>query len=206
MSQAYEVTFKNDTDGSYHFALYQHFPHSPGLSSVAWKVRGIPPRGVVPSTAVVNWNMDYGVSIANWEPNGDAYTGSQMVAAELGKVYQVSLTDDGIPSIQSEPIGDTTSDYITIENDTNLELDIGVTIDGAFVAVQTVTGGERLNFASEPTFYAACFRSIKVGQSVSSGIALKPAMIQFVDGYSKCVVTAGLNNGKKEIRNPVYVQ
>ena len=118
---------------------------------MAWKVRGIPPRGVVPSTAVITWIAE--CPIANPDPNGDAYTGSQMVAAELGKVYRVSLTDDGVPSIQSQPIGNTTSDYITIENDTNLELDIGVTIDGAFVAVQTVTGGEQLNFASEPTFY-----------------------------------------------------
>ena len=199
------MVFKNETDTSYHFALYQHFPNSPGLNSVAWKVRGIPPKGVVPSTAVVNWTTDYGVSIANWGPNGAVYTGCQIVAAELGNIYRVTLTEVDIPAIESGSIGATDDGSITLVNDTNINLDMGVTIDGTFVAVQRVNAGERLNFASVPTFYAACFRSIKVGQSVSSGIALSPAMIQFENGYKNCVVSAGLNNGKKEIRAPVYV-
>eukprot|EP00731_Ephydatia_muelleri_P017634 Em0010g732a len=128
MSEAYEVTFLNDSDASYHFALYQHFPKSPGLNSVAWKVRGIPPKGVIPSSAVVNWTMNYGVSIANWNPNGAVYTSSQVVAAELGKEYHVTLTD-GIPgpSIQSDPIGDTQPGYITLVNDTNIALEMGAT-------------------------------------------------------------------------------
>ena len=205
MSEAYEVTFLNDSDTSYHFALYQHFPESPGLNSVAWKVRGIPPKGVIPSSAVVNWTMNYGVSIANWNPNGAVYTGSQVVAAELGKEYQVILTDGDIPAIQSDPIGDTHPGYITLVNDTNIALEMGVTIDGTFVAVQTVNGGERMNFGTVPTFYTACFRSIKVGQSVSSGIALSPVQIRFENGYTKCVVTTELNKGKKEIRDPQYV-
>eukprot|EP00731_Ephydatia_muelleri_P017646 Em0010g744a len=145
MSEAYEVTFLNDSDTSYHFALYQHFPKSPGLNSVAWKVRGIPPKGVIPSSAVVNWTMNYGVSIANWNPNGAVYTGSQVVAAELGKEYQVILTDGDIPAIQSDPIGDTHPGCITLVNDTNIALEMGATIDGTFVAVQTVNGGERMN-------------------------------------------------------------
>ena len=205
MSEAYEVTFQNDTDTSYHFALYQHFPNSPGLNSVAWKVRGIPQKGVISSSAGVNWTMNYGVSIANQDPNGAAYTGSQVVSAELGNVFQVILTDGDVPAIQSDPIGVTQPGYITLVNDTNIPLDMGVTIDGAFVAVQKVNGGERLNFGMVPTYYAACFRSIKVGQSISSGIALSPVQIRFENGYTKCVVTTGLNKGKKEIGNPQYV-
>ena len=205
MSEAYEVTFLNDSDTSYHFALYQLFPKSPGLNSVAWKVRDIPPKGVIPSSAVVNWTMKYGVSIANWNPNGAVYTGSQVVAAELGKMYHVILTDGDIPAIQSDPIGDTQPGYITLVNDTNIALEMGATIDGTIVAVQTVDGGERMNFETVPTFYAACFRSIKVGQSVSSGIALNPVQIRFENGYTKCVVTTALNKGKKEIQDPQYV-
>ena len=38
-------------------------------------------------------------------------------------------------------------------NDTNIALEMGVTIDGTFVAVQTVNGGERINFGTVPTQY-----------------------------------------------------
>ena len=37
------------------------------------------------------------MSIANWNPNGAVYTGSQVVAAELGKEYHVTLTDGIYP-------------------------------------------------------------------------------------------------------------
>ena len=71
-----------------------------------------------------------------------------------------SASDSGMEGSRNSSqrsIGATDDGSITLVNDTNIDLDMGVTIDGTFVAVQRVNAGERLNFAFVPTFYAACF-------------------------------------------------
>ena len=54
----------NNTKESYFFGVYQEFPESPGLKSVAWQVRGVPPGGSIPSTSDITWTLTYGVSVA----------------------------------------------------------------------------------------------------------------------------------------------
>ena len=63
----YKMTFENSTDQPWHFGVYQKNPESPGLTSVAWQVRGVPPQeGDKPSSAQVNWTMQYGICICQF--------------------------------------------------------------------------------------------------------------------------------------------
>lgn len=204
MSTNYHITCINSTDKSYHFGVYQTFPNSPGLKSIAWQVRGVPPKGQVPSTSDIDWNLMYGVSIANWDANGQKYTGKQVVGAELGKAYKVIMTEGNIPTIHPIPIGTTSPGQIKFTNDTTQNLDMGFTLSSDLITVQNVSGGETIFYEVHPTYYVACYRNIKQGQLVDSGIEIGPVEVKFQDGYSKCDVEAAIVDGKYVLKNPEY--
>ena len=193
MATRYIIDCANSTDKSYYFCVYQTFPRSPGLRSVAWQVRGIPPKGQAPSTADVEWDMVYGVSILNWHK----YTGEQIVTAQLGKTYEVVMIEGTIPAINPIPILSTETDsgLIGFKNNTNKPLDMGFTIDGSLIAVQNVCGGETIFFDVHPTYYVACYRSLQKGQLVDSVVALSPVEVKYEDGYTYCEVEAAISNG-----------
>ena len=60
---SYTVHFKNSTKNAYHFAIYQKYPDSPSLDSVAWQVRGLGPN----ATSRVDWVLTYQIAIADWD-------------------------------------------------------------------------------------------------------------------------------------------
>ena len=93
------MIFQNATDQSWQFAVYQTMPDSPGLSSVAWQIRGLPPQqvGSPPPQAEVDWTMQYGICIADFDKNFNRFTGTQFAQANLGNAYEVS-SNIGIPS------------------------------------------------------------------------------------------------------------
>lgn len=202
MSSHYHITCINSTDQSYHFGVYQTFPNSPGLKSVAWQVRGVPRKGEVPSTGDIDWMMIYGVSIAKWDSDGKKYTGKQMVSAELGKAYQVKMTQGDIPTIL--PNGTTSPGLIKFKNSTTHKLDMGFTLGGELITVQNVSGGQTINYEVHPTYYVACYRDIERGQLVDSGVEIGPVEIKYPNGYSKCDVEAAIVGGKYVLKNPVY--
>ncbi len=99
----YEIWFKNSTPTSRHFAVYQKFPNTPGLRSIAWKVVGIPPSG----TGSTQWTMDFGVAIVNWQTGTPGIqTEQQIVPAKLGEGYKIILSpgDGDIPMITPKPV------------------------------------------------------------------------------------------------------
>lgn len=205
MSTCYHITCKNSTDESYHFGVYQTFPSSPGLKSVAWQVRGVPPKGELASTADIDWTMMYGISIAKWDSDGQKYTGKQVVSAELGKVYEVIITQGDIPTIHPIPTGTTSPGLIKFKNNTDRKLDMGFTLSGELVTVQpSVYGGQTINYEVHPTYYVACYRDIERGQLVDSGLEIGPVEVKYQDGYSKCDVEAAIVDGKYLLKDPVY--
>ena len=204
MSANYQIKCVNSTDKSYFFGVYQTFPQSPGLRSVAWQVRGVPPKGQVSSTSDIDWSMLYGVSIADWDKDGKTYTGRQIVTAELGKAYEVQMTQDTIPTVNPNSIGSTSPGLINFKNSTSTVLDMGFTIGGGLVAVQSVAGGETIIFDVHPTYYVACFRNIRKGQLVDSGIVLTPVKVQYPHGYTKCEVVASNDGGTYGLKDPQY--
>ena len=53
------MRFKNSTENAYQSAVYQEYPDSPGLDSVAWQVQGLGPG----ATNRVDWSLNYQVAI-----------------------------------------------------------------------------------------------------------------------------------------------
>jgi hypothetical protein len=189
MGEQYHMTLENGTDQPWHFGFYQKHPSSPGLTSVAWQVRGIPPQaGSVPSSAQVTWTLDYGLCIANFDKDGRKYTGKQFAPAYLGNVYKVA-TLDGIPSIDTKPTAMGSSDQIVLKNNTGpyaTALTMGFTASNNIIAVEDGVGGEQETiYRVHPTYYVACYRNIVLGQLVDEGVVIGPVEVKFSEGGTK---------------------
>ena len=200
-----QLIFVNSTDKTCFYGVYQEFPESPGLQSVAWQVRAVPPK----VTSAIDWTIQYGVAVANWDANDKSYTSQQIVNAKLGFTYKVSLMEGAIPVIDPVPTGPTTDGLIQFENNTNKTLDLGFTLDGRLIAVQNVFGGELIIcMVQHPSYYVACFRDIiKEGQFVDSrsGVQIGPVKVAYGNGYDKCEVEAAVSGGHYILKDPVYV-
>ena len=103
------MTIKNASTDAWHLAIYQSFPESPGLSSVAWQIVPLPAQnvGTSPSQGTATWTLSYGTSIADFDQVNGVFTGQAYANANLGDMYQIT-SDDGIPSINPNPVGQTT--------------------------------------------------------------------------------------------------
>ncbi len=200
----YVINFVNDTDENYYFAVYQTYPTSPGLTSIAWQVRRLPQRGSVPTTSKVSWTMSYGISIANWDPNQKEYTGDQQQDAELSNTYEV-ISQGDFPTINPKPIGKTSAGQILFQNDTQppnaMSLDMGFTVGGNIIAVQPkVHSNENTLFNVHPSYYVALYRNIKLGQLVDSGVSVGPVEVVFKDGNTSIGVKAYMDAGQYKLQ------
>lgn len=194
---SYCIELQNNTDKSYHLAVFQRYSNSPELRSVFWKVKGLPPKGIVPSTSVLKWSADYGVCIADWDEKRERYLERQIIRAQLGQAYKVSIVDCGIPCIYPNPVGETDDGCISFANSTEETLTLGITLDLSLLAVQTVKAGESLNFCAESTYSVSCYRYIQPGQVTILASVLSPVDVAFDDGYDHCRVVATNKNGKR---------
>jgi hypothetical protein len=79
MAESYKLILKKATDQLWHFGVYQKNPSSPGLTSVAWHVCGVPPN----QSAQVNWTMSYGLCIADFFQDQHKFEGDH--ADGIGK-------------------------------------------------------------------------------------------------------------------------
>ena len=193
MGEPYKMTFVNATDQPWFFAVYKSVPESPGLSSVAWQVRGLPQQlqGSKAPQADVTWQMSYGLCIANFDQNFRQYTGSQYGTAVLGQTYQVE-SKNGIPSIDPNATGTTTSDQIILTNSTSspvTPVTMGFTLGGNIVvAEQNVGGGQKTIYRVHPTYYVACFHNVVLGELVDESVAIGPVQVSYTGGvHSKTV-------------------
>ncbi len=199
----YEIRFKNSTPTSRYFAVYQKFPNTPGLKSIAWKVVGIPPNG----TTTTQWTMDFGVAIANWQtgpPGRGIYTEQQIVPAKLGQGYKiVPSPDDGdIPMINPTPVqkfGKQDADLIKLNNSTPQKMVAGFALAGNLLAVEGLSGGETSNFVVHPTYFVATYHSIKPGMMVDAGAQLTPVKVEFDQGATIVEVEATVDAGIQKL-------
>jgi hypothetical protein len=195
MSDTFKLNFKNATDQPWHFGVYQKFPTSPGLASIAWQVRGVPPkRGIAPpASAQVNWTMSYGLCIADFDTDNHVYTGSQMAPANLGNKYEVESLD-GIPSINTAPIGPGSSDQISLKNATSspvMPVTMGFTLGGNILCAESNVGGlQETIYRVHPTYFVACYRNIVLGQMVDEGVVIGPVKVKYEDGAHEMTVEA----------------
>ena len=202
MATSYTVRFKNSTKNAYHFAIYQKYPNSPGLNSVAWQVRGLASG----ATNRVDWTLDYQVAIADWDADNGQYSGSQLKPASLGQVYEIVTTQGDIPTINPNPIKPTAPGLIKLQNNTRpaKKFTMGFAIGKNLVAAERqVDAGETVEFSVHPQYYIACYRDIKEGQLVSEGIELGPVTLEFKNEYTDYTVEATSEAGRIVLKDPV---
>ena len=202
MATSYTLRFVNSTQNPYHFAVYQKYPNSPGLDSVAWQVRGLGPG----ATNRVDWTLDYQVAIADWDANAGQFCGSQILSATLGQVYEVTTVQGDIPVINPTPIESTEPGLIKLRNNTHpaQTLTMGFAIGNQLVAAEKgVDAGESVEFSVHPTYYIACFRDIKQGQLVSEGIKVGPVMVEFQHEFTDYTVEAATVAGRVVLKKAV---
>lgn len=190
----YKMILRNSTDQPWHFGIYQKQPSSPGLTSVAWQVRGLPPMvGEVPPSAEVNWALEYGVCIADFDEDERKFTGIQFAPAHLGNNYKI-VSLDGIPSISTTPTGTGNADQIILKNSTGppaTKLSVGFTLSNKVVVVENDVGGlQKTLFRVHPTYYIACYRNIVPGQLVDEGVVIGPIEVRYDAGFHVAVVEA----------------
>ena len=202
MATNYTVRFKNSTPNAYHFAVYQQHPESPGLDSIAWQVRGLPPNGINRA----DWSLDFQVAIANWDENAGQYTGRQLVQANLGEVYSAVIVQGDIPDIQKTPTGTTSPGLIKLQNNTNpaKAVTMGFAVSNTLIAAEkSVSAGATTNFKVHPEYYIACYRNIKEGQLVDEGIQVGPVKLVFADQNTDYTVEAAMEAGRVYLKDPV---
>ena len=203
----YEIQFKNSSNNAYHFGVYQDYPKSPGLKSVVWQVRGLPPN----SRNKVTWQMNFGVAIAGWDVNDESFSGLQIVPAELGKAYRVAIQQVNIPGIQTDPIAlpvveaSLEPNQIKLHNDTSQKFDLGFAVDGNLIAVTPSCGNQWANFNVHPSYYVALYRDIKLGKLIDSGIQVGPVKVEFNSGCRKVLVECTTELGRDVLKQEVII-
>ena len=198
MSETYSIVFQNATDQVWHFAVYQKYPSSPGLTSIAWQVLPLGPQeqGNPPPQATVSWTLQYGLCIANFDEANQQFTGQQFASAFLGNIYEVDTIDEA-PNIKSSPIGTTNPDQIILANKTSQpvkSLTMGFTLgaDHHIVkAEKNVGGGENTLFRVHPDYWVACYRNIELGQMVDADVVIgDPVNVEFKGGVNTHTIKA----------------
>ena len=197
---SYEIQFKNNSNKTYHFGVYQKYPNAPGLRSVVWQVRGLGPN----STNKVTWQMNYGVAISDWDHNDESYSGLQIVPAELGKAYEVTMVQTSIPVINTTPVdtdGHSTSpDQIKLNNNTSQKFNLGFAVDGNLIAVTPSCGNQWADFIVHPSYYVTLYRDVKIGGLVDNSLHVGPVRIEFKDGNRTALVECVTDCGRDVLK------
>jgi hypothetical protein len=194
----YELKCLNCTDEDYLFAVYQ----SPlqEMKSVAWRVARVPSSGTSPSVASIGWRLEYGVAIAELDSDNNLYSIVKNVKAEPGRLYTVedkkgSIHDISDKSVQHIPT------MISVKNNTQRALWLGITVDGSLTEVQEVFGGETMMFKKPSCLVCTviCLRKyakFSAGHIIDAAISLGPVEVPFIDGCHKCTVEAVKSRGQ----------
>ena len=203
----YSITFKNETvETAWNFVVYEKPP--PEVTSVAWIVCPVPPTG----QGYREFTLTYGVALT--EKHENIMTVSQQQTADLGKKYQVKFASgSNVPCIDPDPIGESPQGKISVWNNTNIMLDIGVTLSDDLLLVQeNVPGNATTSFRMPPsTYYISLYNYIEKGQIIDvtsdnpRDITLGPVELQYTGTYTKAEVSVVIEDGKEILQNPVLV-
>ncbi len=192
----YYIDFVNNTPTTWTMAAFQTLPDNVGLDSVAWLQTTAADGG----TTGVSWEVDYDAVLANYsqESGIGVYSASQTKATALGTQWNV-VDLDGIQQLQLGD-GPVSAGTITIKN-TSLEpanVGIGMSGQGA-VFKQDVDGGVIAQFDVSPTYYAALFTDVQLGQVISSDLISSAQTVAFPAGMNKATLTAAMNGTTLEL-------
>lgn len=187
--EAYYVNFENDSDRTWTMAIYQKFPDSPGLDTVAWKLTSVPQQGF----SGVTWNVSYNAALAAYhqiKPLG-VYTASQALEARLGTEWDI-VFDEGVQQLNYVgTLPENLGDHILINNRSGLTANPGVGMAGVGSAFKRdVLDNASAQFKVTPVYYAALFRDVQLGEVISSNIEVGPVKLTFNAGANVANIRA----------------
>lgn len=185
----YYVNLNNMTDRTWTMAVYQTFPESPGLDSVAWKRTVVPTHG----NSGVTWSVDYNVALADYEqttPLG-VYTASQVLDTQLGSEWEVIFQDDVQQLKFVGALGSDLQDYVLIHNNSGLVANPGVGMSGYGSAYkQDVLSNNAAQFKVTPVYWVGLFRNVVLGEVISSNVESGPIRLEFDGGSNVADIRA----------------
>ena len=139
-----------------------------------------------------NWELNYGICIAEFDADHQKFKMNQVLSAQLGRHYEVDSID-GIPSISQTFKVVRNSQHIVFKNETQnpvKTLNMGFLVDNNLIAVEQEVGGHlSVSYPANSIYYVACYNNIDVGQLVEDGVTLGPVKIHYESGiYTHIIV------------------
>jgi hypothetical protein len=197
----YYIDFENQTDQVWTMGVYQTFPDSPGLDSVVWKQTTAPPDG---STGV-SWEITYNSVLANYQQFGGlgVYKSSQTKETVLGKKWKIVMSQNVQQLILD---GDFTEGELLISNQSGLLASPGIGMSGTGSAFkQNIVSGSAAQFKVTPTYWAALFNNVVLGEVISGNVIVGPLQVVFPKGMNGATLSADLD-GQSIVLNLAYSQ
>jgi hypothetical protein len=194
----YFVNFSNMTDRTWNMAVYQTFPESPGLDSVAWKRTTVPTHGF----SGVTWDVEYNVALADYAqttPLG-VYIASQVLDTALGSEWEVEFQDEVQQLKFVGTLGSDLQDYIVIHNNSGLVANPGIGMSGYGAAYQReVLSNNAAQFKVTPVYWVGLFRNVILGEVISSNVESGPLRLEFGGGNNVANITADRKGDAMEL-------
>src|ERR1051325_6189725 len=181
-STMYSVGFSNKTERTWTMGIYQTLPSSPGLESVSWQ-QGSAPRSGKTS---VRWALDSNAAIADYFQLGaiGVYESSQILPTNLGKKWKVIF--NGVTQELVEDGNAPQSNQIVIDNQSTRAANLGIGMSGqGSVFKRDVLSGSQAQFIVTPTYWAALFNDVVLGEVISSNITIQPLILKFEGGITR---------------------
>ncbi len=180
-STRYTCDFENDTKETWTFCVYQTFPQSTGIQSVAWKQTTVPKSG----NSGVEWEISYQACILNYRQSSGkgVYKASQSLPTELGDKWKV-IFEDNVQQLSQDGSAPS-KNMVLIHNQSSRLADLGIGMDGDVAAVKPgVYSDNDAQFVVEPTYWVALFKDLEKGEVISSNQIHGPLEAKFAGGLT----------------------
>ena len=186
-AQSYFVDFENDSDHVWTMALFQTYPDSVGLESVAW----LQARAANGGESGVKWDVDYQAMLADYAQSDGrgVYKASQKKTTLLGKKWKVTY-ENGLQQLFEDGSADR-PDQIVIANQSGERANLGIGMSGnGAVFKRNVYSGAGAQFIVKPTYWLGLFNDVVRGEVISSNVVVGPKQLVFEDGKNAATVVA----------------
>ncbi|MGB0524319.1 MAG: hypothetical protein ACPGJS_15220 [Flammeovirgaceae bacterium] len=177
----YTIEFENKTDETWTFCVYQDYPNSPGIQSVAWKQTTIPTQGV----SGVEWATQYQACVVDYKQIGGrgVFKASQTLNARLGQYWKCTFKDKVQQLLLDGRADD--GDQLVIANQSNLKANLGIGMDGDVAAVKAdVLNNNSAQFEATPKYYVAVYKDLTHGEIITSNQLHEPVEVSFEGGLT----------------------
>ncbi|CAG8548329.1 7155_t:CDS:2 [Ambispora gerdemannii] len=186
----YFVDFINDVpDETLTFGVYQKFPNTPGIDSVAWLRADVPESG----SAGVKFTETYCVVNADYSDD-DAkgrYKASQTFDTKLGTAWRL-IEKNGVSQFDKKIDPSNADNLIVIKNASKTTASLGIGMSGKLSAIKRkVYVDATAAFKVTPTFYVGVFTDLEIGDIITDDVILANKKIVF-DGDNVATIRAYL--------------